>query len=306
MQIIAILIGVLLLAALAYYISRPLMSTRRVAAANDIASLEVQREAVYTQIRELDMDHATGKTNDEDHQRIRAELVAQAAAILKKIDGVAQPPVVEPMPAATPVPAMSDHDLEGLIAARRKMRPAANGDHLEAMIAARRKKPAAVAQADQDVEAAIAAHRARRVPEGPALVTGEPGGRSQPVPMTAKTDQDIEAAIAARRKTPPVAAKTDQDLEALIAARRKGSPQIAKVEAGQDGRTGDAAVMPAVAAPLGDARTCPKCHNPVAADDAFCAKCGTALACPKCGKPIRPGDAFCSKCGTALQSQATS
>ena len=36
------------------------------------------------------MDHATGKVNDEDYTRLRAELVAQAAAVLKQIDGVAQ------------------------------------------------------------------------------------------------------------------------------------------------------------------------------------------------------------------------
>ncbi len=271
MQIIAILVGVLLLAALAFYISRPLVSARHVVPVRDITSLEVQREAIYSQVRELDMDHATGKTNDEDYQRIRTELVAQAAAVLKKIDGVAQSLTVEPARASAPAPAVSDDDLEGLIAARRKVKPAVaavkpNADDLEAVIAARRKSS----------------------------------------PAVAKADRDIEAAIAARRKTPSAAAKADQDIEALIAARRKGSPTVAKVGAGQDRRTGDKVVGPAVAAPISSARTCPKCNSPVAANDAFCAKCGTTLACPKCGKPIRPGDAFCSKCGTALQPQATS
>ncbi len=60
------------------------------------ASLEAQRESLYTQIKELDLDHATGKVNDEDYTRLRADLVAQAAAVLKQIDGVAQPPAIEP------------------------------------------------------------------------------------------------------------------------------------------------------------------------------------------------------------------
>lgn len=115
----AILVGVVLLAAIAYYVSWPLMNARRGSGVGvDVASLEVQRDLVYDQIRELDMDHATGKTNDEDHQRIRAELVAQAAALLKQIDGVAQQPI------AVSAPAVADDEIEALITARRKAKPA--------------------------------------------------------------------------------------------------------------------------------------------------------------------------------------
>jgi len=176
-QIIAILIGLVLLAAIAYYVSRPLLRQRGGVDVTTIASLELQRDALYAQIRELDMDHATGKTNDEDYQQIRAELVAQAADVLKRIDGVATTPVPAPVPAPQSAAAQPAEDVEALIAARRKasaappLRPKAAIDDLEAAIAARRKTtaagPAAAKPADDEVETLIAA---RRKPTSPAPV----------------------------------------------------------------------------------------------------------------------------------------
>ena len=83
-----------------------------------MTSLEQRRDAVYAQIRELDMDHATGKMNDEDYQRSRGDLVAQAAAMLKQIDGVLAAPIVPASTAMATLPAADD--VEALIAARRK------------------------------------------------------------------------------------------------------------------------------------------------------------------------------------------
>jgi hypothetical protein len=198
-QIIAILIGLVLLAAIAFYVSRPIVQQRRGGAdATVMASLEAQRDAVYSQIRELDMDHATGKMNDEDYRQARAELVAQAANLLKQIDGVLTTPVV-PVSIATATLPVAD-DVEALIAARRKaatgsaaaVKPAtiqSSADDIEAAIAARRKTVAAAPVAD-DVEARIAARR-----------------KSAAMPAA----DDIEAAIAARRKSaapPPVTTAT--------------------------------------------------------------------------------------------------
>ena len=140
MEITAILIGLVILAATAFYVGRPLLQSRRGANSHgDALSLEAQRESLYTQIKELDLDHATGKVNDEDYTRLRAELVAQAAAVLKQIDGVTQ----QPAPGAIPSAA---GDVEALIAARRKPRstsaPKAAGTDVEAAIAARRKTAA--------------------------------------------------------------------------------------------------------------------------------------------------------------------
>ena len=148
MEVMAILLGLVILAAIGYYISRPLARARRAtqtSGAGDAQSLEARRESLYTQVKELDLDHATGKVNDEDYAHLRADLVAQAAAVLRQIDGMAQPPVAA-------APAAQD-DLEALIAARRKTRsaPAATAS-------------TAPAAADTDVEALIAARRKATVP----------------------------------------------------------------------------------------------------------------------------------------------
>src|SRR5512136_728845 len=133
----AIFFGLVLLATIGFYVSRPLAKSRRASQATsavDAQSLEAQRESLYTQIKEVDLDHATGKVNDADYARLRADLVAQAAMVLKQIDGMEQ----RPAPAA----ASTEDDLESLIAARRKTRSAS-----------------APKGADTDVEAAIAARR---------------------------------------------------------------------------------------------------------------------------------------------------
>ncbi len=144
MDIFAILIGLIILAALAFYISRPLVRSRSTPkfSSVDAVSLEARRESLYTQIKELDLDHATGKVNEEDYTRLRAELVGQAAEVLRQIDGIV-PTAIGPAPA---VVRSGDDDLEALIAARRKTRSApapktAEAD-VEAAIAARRKKAA--------------------------------------------------------------------------------------------------------------------------------------------------------------------
>ena len=156
LEIFAILIGLVILAAVAFYVSRPLLESRRMPHSQgvDTLSLETQRESLYTQIKELDLDHATGKVNEEDYTRIRAELVAQAAGVLRQIDGIAQPaapqPITKPVPAAT---SSASADLEALIAARRKTRsgsvPKAAEDDIEAAIAARRKTAAPVVKSPE-------------------------------------------------------------------------------------------------------------------------------------------------------------
>ena len=46
---------------------------------------------------------------------------------------------------------------------------------------------------------------------------------------------------------------------------------------------------------------CPRCGQPVAADDAFCSHCGAALhRCPHCGHFVENDAKFCPACGTPL------
>lgn len=150
MEVIAILIGLVILAAIAFYLSRPLVPSRRAAKSNgaDALSLEAQRESLYTQIKELDLDHATGKVNEEDYARVRADLVAQAAEVLRQIDGVVQPAASAAKIALSATPPAED-DLEAIIAARRKSRltstPKTTDVDVEAAIASRRKTAASPA-----------------------------------------------------------------------------------------------------------------------------------------------------------------
>ena len=147
----AILIGLIILAAIAFYVSRPLLQARAANTAADTLTLESQRESLYTQIKELDLDHATGKVNDEDHARLRADLVAQAAAVLKQIDGVAKSSAPKAAPAA-------QADVEALIAARRKTRSTTAAT-----------TSTAPKTADSDIEAAIASRRKTAAPAASAL-----------------------------------------------------------------------------------------------------------------------------------------
>src|SRR5512139_496661 len=113
----AILGGVVILAAIGFYVSRPLVQSRRVGQPNgaaDVQSLEAQRESLYTQIKELDLDHATGKVNEEDYARLRADLVAQAVAVLKQIDGAAQQPPLVAAKTASPATPSAEDDVEAL------------------------------------------------------------------------------------------------------------------------------------------------------------------------------------------------
>jgi hypothetical protein len=50
------------------------------------------------------------------------------------------------------------------------------------------------------------------------------------------------------------------------------------------------------------ARSCARCHAPIAAGDAFCSSCGALVAdtCPGCGAARRAGANFCYACGTAF------
>lgn len=52
---------------------------------------------------------------------------------------------------------------------------------------------------------------------------------------------------------------------------------------------------------------CPKCGEPVGADDQFCNNCGAEVkpkagrVCPKCGKELKGKVKFCSNCGTEIK-----
>ena len=85
-----LLIAILLLVAVAAWISVPLRS--RGAPVEPgledpvLAELEARKQAKYREIRDTELDHAQEKLSDEEDARQDAELRREAIAILKEID----------------------------------------------------------------------------------------------------------------------------------------------------------------------------------------------------------------------------
>lgn len=51
-----------------------------------IERLTLQKETLYTAIRDLDFDHQTGKVDADDHAELRRQMEAEAADILRQLD----------------------------------------------------------------------------------------------------------------------------------------------------------------------------------------------------------------------------
>ena len=60
-------------------------------AAAELAELEARKAAKYRQIRDAEVDHASGKLTDEDFKRLDRELRGEAVDILKKLDRLRPP-----------------------------------------------------------------------------------------------------------------------------------------------------------------------------------------------------------------------
>jgi hypothetical protein len=50
------------------------------------SELEAAKEAKYREIRDVQLDHATGKLSEEDYKKTDRELRGQAIEILKRLD----------------------------------------------------------------------------------------------------------------------------------------------------------------------------------------------------------------------------
>ena len=55
---------------------------------SELEDLYIQREGVYSTLKELDFDHETAKILDEDYKELRARYSSEAIQILKRIDGL--------------------------------------------------------------------------------------------------------------------------------------------------------------------------------------------------------------------------
>jgi hypothetical protein len=79
---------VLMAAAVAAFVSRPFWGGTKATVAEDpaVAALEAAREAKYREIRDAEVDLATGKLSQEDYDRINAELRTDAVGLLRELD----------------------------------------------------------------------------------------------------------------------------------------------------------------------------------------------------------------------------
>jgi hypothetical protein len=81
---------VLVLAALLWFVTAPLRRPRGddgpdVLAAR-VSDLQIRKESKYREIRDAQLDHAAGKLDDADFERLDADLRAEAMRILRDLD----------------------------------------------------------------------------------------------------------------------------------------------------------------------------------------------------------------------------
>lgn len=84
------LLVLVILAAVAYFVSAPLRGREADADAEaespEHQTIDAAKEAKYREIREAELDYRTGKLSREDYQRIDATLRAEAMEILRQED----------------------------------------------------------------------------------------------------------------------------------------------------------------------------------------------------------------------------
>jgi cytochrome c-type biogenesis protein CcmI len=95
--VVGIVLLVLLVVLAVLFVVVPLLRTTGVdewqaASAEQLRRIELRerRDAAYVALRELELDHDTGKLDDEDYARANAELRAEALAALEALEQDAQ------------------------------------------------------------------------------------------------------------------------------------------------------------------------------------------------------------------------
>ena len=90
MTIGSIFLGLALLILVGLFVTRPLLKRqpRRRSNTSAYEDLLAQKEAVLTQILNLDFDYDTGKVPVSEYKKLRADYVGEATAILKQLDAL--------------------------------------------------------------------------------------------------------------------------------------------------------------------------------------------------------------------------
>ena len=97
MTIGSILLGVALLIVVLLYLARPLLRRQSTQKAPQTQRQQLlnQKEATITQILSLEFDFETGKVPQALYQQQRADLIAEAAIILERLDALPQDEAVD-------------------------------------------------------------------------------------------------------------------------------------------------------------------------------------------------------------------
>lgn len=149
MDIAAIFFTLAVVGLVGMYVGQPFIQRRGRRASqedHEVSALMAEYDRVVNTLQELDFDHSLGKVPAEDYPRQRAELLAQGADLLRRLD------------ALTPLSGTSTHPssagrggqdvesrMEAAVASRRadtalnRAAGALDDDDLESMIASRRK-----------------------------------------------------------------------------------------------------------------------------------------------------------------------
>ena len=91
MDALAPILVILALAFVVWLVGAPLRKGPQVAdeaIAVERESLEAARDAKYREIRELELDHRTGKLSDEDFRALDRQLRGEAVEILRRLDAL--------------------------------------------------------------------------------------------------------------------------------------------------------------------------------------------------------------------------
>ena len=91
MEALAPLLVIVVLALVVWVVAAPLRKGPQAVEAEselDRVRLEAARDAKYAEIRELELDHRTGKLSDEDFRALDRQLRGEAVQILRDLDAL--------------------------------------------------------------------------------------------------------------------------------------------------------------------------------------------------------------------------
>jgi rubrerythrin len=129
MELAAIFLLLIVLILIVFFVSLPLFNRQRIRIIKnnkDLFSLQAEHERLLTALQELEFDHSLGKIPAEEYPEQRSELLHKGAEVLRELDALSSTTTKEIKKKVrrsedkpTPLAALSEDELEDLIAKRR-------------------------------------------------------------------------------------------------------------------------------------------------------------------------------------------